>query len=95
MKLIGGTPTSLDETGEQWDFPNAWAPLQSMIIVGLYATNYEPAITLSKELATRWLRSNYQGFINYKEMFEKVRSETYIYSSCTNLSIFKHLQSKI
>ncbi|XP_043471922.1 trehalase-like isoform X2 [Leptopilina heterotoma] len=69
--FLGGIPTSLDDTGEQWDFPNAWAPLQSMVIVGLYLTNYEPAVTLSKELATRWLRSNHIGFNEFNEMFEK------------------------
>lgn len=70
--FLGGIPSSLDDTGEQWDFPNAWAPLQSMVIVGLYLTNYEPAVTLSKELATRWLRSNHIGFNEFNEMFEKV-----------------------
>lgn len=69
--FLGGIPSSLDDTGEQWDFPNAWAPLQSMVIVGLYLTNYEPAVTLSKELATRWLRSNHIGFNEFNEMFEK------------------------
>ncbi|XP_058433133.1 trehalase-like isoform X2 [Marmota monax] len=27
-----GIPTSLRNTGQQWDFPNAWAPLQDLVI---------------------------------------------------------------
>ena len=31
----GSIPTSLIESGQQWDYPNAWAPLQSIIIESL------------------------------------------------------------
>lgn len=24
----GGVPNSFEQTGEQWDFPNVWAPMQ-------------------------------------------------------------------
>lgn len=27
LNFPGGIPTSLIESGEQWDFPNAWPPL--------------------------------------------------------------------
>lgn len=30
----GGIPTSLQESGEQWDLPNAWPPLQELVILG-------------------------------------------------------------
>lgn len=30
----GGIPTSLDDDNEQWDLPNAWPPLQDIIIIG-------------------------------------------------------------
>ena len=29
-----GIPTSLQKTGQQWDFPDAWAPLQDLVIRG-------------------------------------------------------------
>lgn len=29
-----GIPTSLRKTAQQWDFPNAWAPLQDLVIRG-------------------------------------------------------------
>ena len=30
----GGVPTSLDMSGQQWDFPNAWPPLQHILVAG-------------------------------------------------------------
>ncbi|XP_039312721.1 trehalase isoform X2 [Solenopsis invicta] len=69
--FIGGTPTSVNYTGEQWDFPNAWPPLQSFLILGLYQTHVKEAIDLAKELADKWLRSNYLGYDEYGKMFEK------------------------
>lgn len=32
----GGIPTSLEDDNEQWDFPNAWPPLQEIVIIGKY-----------------------------------------------------------
>ncbi|XP_020280302.1 trehalase-like [Pseudomyrmex gracilis] len=69
--FYGGTPTSVNYTGEQWDYPNAWPPLQSFVIVGLYRTNVLAARELARSLATRWLRSNYIGYDEYGKMFEK------------------------
>ncbi|KYN44386.1 Trehalase [Trachymyrmex septentrionalis] len=68
---FGGTPASINYTGEQWDFPNAWPPLQSFLILGLYQTQVKPAIDLAKALADRWLKSNYLGYDEYGKMFEK------------------------
>ncbi|KAG8434590.1 hypothetical protein GDO86_012820, partial [Hymenochirus boettgeri] len=34
LSYKNGIPTSLTHSGEQWDFPNAWPPLQHMIIEG-------------------------------------------------------------
>ena len=35
----GGIPTTLEHSGEQWDYPNAWPPLQYIMIMGLDNTN--------------------------------------------------------
>nr|QUU43766.1 trehalase [Trichogramma dendrolimi] len=67
----GGVPASLDNSSQQWDYPNAWPPLQSIIVQGLRQTNYMPAQDLAKELAKTWLQSNYLGFSQTKKMFEK------------------------
>lgn len=34
LSYKNGIPTSLARTGEQWDLPNAWPPLQHMVIAG-------------------------------------------------------------
>lgn len=34
LSYANGLPTSLTQTGQQWDLPNAWAPLQHMVILG-------------------------------------------------------------
>jgi len=68
---MGGTPASVNYTGEQWDFPNAWPPLQSFVIQGLHRTGQSEAIEFAKILADRWLNSNYQGYDAYGKMYEK------------------------
>lgn len=83
--FVGGTPTSLNHTGEQWDFPNAWPPLQSIIVMGLYWTDVEEAIDFAQELANRWLHSNYAGYADTGEMYEKV---SFINEDIDNLSIY-------
>nr|AII81931.1 trehalase [Blattella germanica] len=68
---LGGIPASLELSNEQWDFPNAWPPLQSIAIQGLAYTNDEVAKNLAFELANNWVKSNYKGFEDSKAMFEK------------------------
>ncbi|XP_026288506.1 trehalase isoform X1 [Frankliniella occidentalis] len=75
LKYQGGTPTSLIMTGEQWDFPNCWSPLQGMLVQGLHYTGDPGAQRLALELARRWLAANYKGFQEHKQMFEKYESE--------------------
>ncbi|XP_066585009.1 trehalase-like [Prorops nasuta] len=67
----GGTPASLLQTGEQWDYPNAWPPLQSFVVAGLHQTADKQAIQFSEELCDRWLKANYKGYVEYDKMFEK------------------------
>jgi alpha,alpha-trehalase len=55
----GGFVTTLTESGEQWDFPNGWAPLQWMAIKGLTAYGHHE---LAAEVADRWMRLNAEVF---------------------------------
>ncbi|GMR45503.1 hypothetical protein PMAYCL1PPCAC_15698 [Pristionchus mayeri] len=48
----GGIPSSTQYSGEQWDYPNAWAPTMWMAIQGLRKNG---ATELSKSLAVKWL----------------------------------------
>jgi alpha,alpha-trehalase len=70
---LGGIPTSLQQSGEQWDFPNAWPPLQIIVIQGLIYTNDVDANNLAYELAQNWVYANHKGYLETNEMFEKVR----------------------
>jgi len=70
-EYIGGVPTSLNATGEQWDFPNAWPPLQAIFIQGLARLRTPSAESTAKFYAEKWLRSNYKGFDIFHKMFEK------------------------
>lgn len=68
----GGVPSTVEHTGEQWDYPNAWPPLQYIMIVGLNNTGDEVARRLAFEIAEKWVRSNYKAFKETEAMFEKV-----------------------
>lgn len=69
--FFGGTPTSLNQTGEQWDFPNAWPPLQSLVVLGLWKTGVPETMEFGKQLADRWLAANYDGYEQTGNMYEK------------------------
>lgn len=72
MNNLGGIPTTLEHSGEQWDFPNAWAPLQHMMIFGLDSTGDSWAQDLAYEIGLRWTRSNWLAYNKTKTMMEKV-----------------------
>ncbi|KAL6642810.1 hypothetical protein ACP70R_020991 [Stipagrostis hirtigluma subsp. patula] len=66
-----GIATSLSNTGEQWDFPNGWAPLQHLIVEGLLNSGSEEARKLAEGIATRWVRTNYAAYKATGAMHEK------------------------
>jgi alpha,alpha-trehalase len=53
------------------DFPNAWAPLQHMIIEGLATLNSEKANKMAIDISRCWLKSNYVAFEETGHMVEK------------------------
>uniref|UniRef100_A0A0D9XLM9 Trehalase n=1 Tax=Leersia perrieri TaxID=77586 RepID=A0A0D9XLM9_9ORYZ len=66
-----GIATSLSNTGQQWDFPNGWAPLQHMIVEGLLRSDSAEARKLAEDIATRWVRTNYAAYKATGAMHEK------------------------
>lgn len=64
----GGVVTSLKNTGQQWDAPNGWAPLQWVTIIGLENYGYHD---LAKEIASRWVRLNKNVFRKTGRLMEK------------------------
>lgn len=64
----GGVVSSLSNTGQQWDAPNGWAPLQYMTIEGLRNYGYHP---LANKIKERWIALNTKIYRNTGKMLEK------------------------
>ena len=64
----GGIVSTLTNTGQQWDSPNGWAPLQWMTIWGLKNYGFND---LAKEISKRWLSLNQRVFARTGKMMEK------------------------
>lgn len=74
MNNLGGIPTTLEHSGEQWDYPNAWPPLQYIMVMSLDNSGDNWAQDLAFEIAERWMRSNYKAYNETNAMYEKVSS---------------------
>jgi alpha,alpha-trehalase len=68
----GGLVTTLAETGQQWDAPNGWAPLQW---IGYSAAMRYGHQTLANEIAQRWIGLNEKVFYSTGKMLEKYNVE--------------------
>ncbi|GAV68695.1 Trehalase domain-containing protein [Cephalotus follicularis] len=66
-----GIATSLKNSGQQWDFPNGWAPLQHMIVEGLARSGSQEARTMAEKIAISWIRTNYAVYKKTGAMHEK------------------------
>ncbi|XP_059123713.1 trehalase isoform X2 [Peromyscus eremicus] len=66
-----GIPTSLRNTGQQWDFPNAWAPLQDLVIRGLAKSASPRTQEVAFQLAQNWIRTNFKVYSQTSAMYEK------------------------
>ncbi|KAJ0962110.1 hypothetical protein J5N97_029938 [Dioscorea zingiberensis] len=66
-----GIATSLSNTGEQWDFPNGWAPLQHMIVEGFAKSGSTKARSVAENIAIRWIKTNYAAYKSTGAMHEK------------------------
>lgn len=64
----GGIVTSRYNTGEQWDAPNGWPPLQWMTIGALEKLGQKE---LAKEIASRWIQLNIRVYKETGKLMEK------------------------
>lgn len=64
----GGVATTLKTSGEQWDAPNGWAPLQYVAVTGL---DRYGAHALAEDIALRWCRLNISLFEKTGLLYEK------------------------
>ncbi|HAH22163.1 MAG TPA: trehalase [Prolixibacteraceae bacterium] len=68
----GGVVTTLKNTGQQWDAPNGWAPLQWIAIKGLQ--NYNLNAT-AREISKRWTKLNLEVYKRTGKLMEKYNVE--------------------
>lgn len=64
----GGLTTTLEHSGQQWDAPNGWAPLQWIAFKGLL--NYGLVAT-ANQIKTSWTNSNLKVYAKTGKMTEK------------------------
>src|SRR5688572_20589804 len=63
-----GLATSTEETGQQWDAPNGWAPLQWIAVAGLRNYGHEQ---LAADIAAAWVAENTRVYCNTGKLVEK------------------------
>ena len=64
----GGLPSTLILSGQQWDAPNGWAPLQWMSYQGLKSYGKE---SLADTLRTRWIKTIQNQYLESGKLLEK------------------------
>jgi alpha,alpha-trehalase len=64
----GGLRTTLVETGQQWDRPNGWAPLQWIAVAGLRRYGHA---ALAREIGRRWVATVETTFARTGLIYEK------------------------
>lgn len=69
----GGLRTTVLSTGQQWDEPNGWAPLQWVAIEGLSKTGHDD---LARDIARRWIGTVRSAYGETGKMLEKYNIET-------------------
>ncbi len=68
----GGLLTTTNHSGQQWDAPNAWAPLEYLAVVGLRRTQQT---ALADTIAHRWTALNVRVFTQTGKLLEKYNVE--------------------
>ena len=64
----GGVATTLADTGQQWDSPNGWAPMQWMAIIGLRTYRQDE---LARTIAQRWIEREIAAYAQTGVLLEK------------------------
>jgi alpha,alpha-trehalase len=64
----GGVVTTLNQTGQQWDYPNGWAPLQWVVVKGLLNYGYDD---LARRIAERFVGLASRVYGETGKMMEK------------------------
>jgi alpha,alpha-trehalase len=65
---VGGLATTTVNSGQQWDEPNGWAPLQYLAVMGLRRYGQD---ALAKQIAVRWIQNNVAYYQHTGKLVEK------------------------
>ncbi len=65
---VGGIETTRVASGQQWDDPNGWAPLQWIATIGFRRYHLD---ALAREIASRWVGKTIAGYRRWGVLFEK------------------------
>jgi alpha,alpha-trehalase len=68
LLAAGGLNTTRAQSGQQWDRPNGWAPLQWIAVAGLQRYGHND---LAREIARRWVATVGTNFARTGLLFEK------------------------
>ena len=69
----GGIVTTPVDSGQQWDAPNGWAPLQWIGVQAFSGYGYND---LARTIATRWVEKNIAGYEQQGKLVEKYNVTT-------------------
>ena len=74
LEYPGGVPASVwSNSTLQWDYPNAWAPLQWMLVAAWHDSPSETLRGAAEKVARTWVTSTYLAWERHNHtMFEKV-----------------------
>ena len=71
--FIGGLPTSKVDSGQQWDFPNVWPPLQWLPVIGWYNSSSAQLRIVAEKIANKFISTVFNAWLKYNQtLYEKV-----------------------
>jgi alpha,alpha-trehalase len=73
LLAAGGVSTTTVNTGQQWDRPNGWAPLQWIAVAGLRAYGRQ---ALAEDIGRRWIATVQASYDASGKLVEKYDAET-------------------
>lgn len=96
LQFPNGVPTSLRQSGQQWDYPNAWPPLQHMLISGRWWMNYR-SLSFLRPVAVEHHQLGFQcislgkckagesgTMYNFSSLYKGTKNTVYIKKLITN-----------
>jgi len=69
---VAGVATSISNTSQQWDYPNAWPNLQDILIESFASTGGSEGKQLAASLAQRWLLTMYTSWSSPGRLYHKM-----------------------